>query len=183
MCADTSGPLEPTLRKSISVLRDTRTPYMVVGALALTAWGRPRATMDFDIMIAEDSVPDRLRRRMEEAGFDLDEYWARHNPLIRHLQTRFRLGRVAVDILVPRDTHDRAAFRRRKKRRSNGYFLWFPSPEDFLIQKLKVGRPQDFSDAVSIVQRCSGRLDRRYIGRWARKLGITAELRHVMIPG
>ena len=152
---------------------------MVIGALALTAWGQPRATMDFDIMIATESIPERLLNKLSRSGFKIDANWAQYNPMIRGLQTRFRSGRVAVDILLARDAHDHAAFTNRKKRRFNGYFLWFPSPEDLLLQKLKVGRPQDFSDAAGIVHRCSGTLDRRYLARWALKLGITAELRHI----
>jgi len=152
---------------------------MIIGALALTAWGQPRATMDFDIMIAADSLPERLIRNLKRSGFEMDANWARYNPTIRDLQTRFRSGRVAVDILLRRDMHDRAAFARRKRRRFDSYFLWFPSPEDFLLQKLKVGRPQDFSDAVGILQRCSGKLNRPYIARWGKKVGIMAERRHV----
>jgi hypothetical protein len=152
---------------------------MVIGAFALAAWGQPRATMDFDIMIAGDAIPERLIHKLSKAGFEIDADWVQHNPMIRNLQTRFRSGRIALDILPARDAHDRAAFARRKRRRFNSYFLWFPSPEDLLLQKLKVGRPQDFSDAVGIVQRCSGKLDHRHLARWAMKLGITAELRHV----
>jgi hypothetical protein len=171
--------LEPNLRKIVSTLRSARTPYMVIGALALTAWGQPRGTMDFDIMIAGNAIPERLVHKLSKAGFQIDKDWAQHNPMIRNLQTRFRSSRIALDILIARDAHDRAAFARRKRRRFNGYYLWFPSPEDFLLQKIKVGRPQDFSDAAGIVQRCLGKLDQRYLARWATKLAITAELRHV----
>jgi hypothetical protein len=152
---------------------------MVIGAFALTAWGQPRATMDFDVMIAANAIPERLIHKLSKAGFEIDTDWAQHNPMIRHLQTRFRCARVALDILLPRDAHDLAAFARRKRRRFNSYFLWFPSPEDLLLQKLKAGRPQDFSDAAGIVQRCSGKLDQRHLRRWATKLGLAAELRHV----
>lgn len=153
---------------------------MLIGAFALTAWGRPRATLDFDFMIAAESVSDRLVFLMKQAGFELDDAWAQHNPMIRDLQARFRSGRVVIDILLPRDAHDRVALRRRRKRRYGRYYLWFPAPEDLLLQKLKAGRPQDFADAVGIVARCGDQLDRRYLARWARRLGITAELSHVL---
>jgi len=45
---------------------------MVIGALALTAWGQPRATMDFDIMIAGNAIPERLIHKLSEAGFEID---------------------------------------------------------------------------------------------------------------
>ena len=46
-------------------------------------------------------------------------------------------------------------------------------------KKLKVGRPQDFIDAAGIVERMRGKLDRRYLAKWAKKLGIVAELAHI----
>jgi hypothetical protein len=35
-------------------------------------------------------------------------------------------------------------------------------------------------DAAGILERCSGKLNGRYLQRWASSLQITAELRHVM---
>ena len=99
--------------------------------------------------------------------------------MIRAFHKRFRSGRTPVDLLLNRDAHDAAAFLRRKKKLFEGRYLWFPSAEDLLIQKLKVGRPQDFIDAVGIIERMRGKLDQRYLSRWAKKLGITAELAHV----
>src|SRR5437763_631577 len=96
------------------------------------------------------------------------------------LHKRFRSGRTPVDLLLNRDAHDVSAFSRRKKKRFDGRYLWFPSAEDLLLQKLKVGRPQDFIDAAGIVQRMQGKLDLQYLNKWAGKLNITAELSHVL---
>jgi hypothetical protein len=50
---------------------------------------------------------------------------------------------------------------------------------DFL-QKLKVGRPRDFEDAVSVLEQLKDKLDRRYLEHWARKLGVTEELSYIL---
>ena len=84
------------------------------------------------------------------------------------------------NLLLIRDAHDSAAFSRRKRKRFNGKYIWFPSAEDLLVQKLKVGRPQDFIDANGIVERMQTKLDRRYLNKWARKLGLMAQLSHVL---
>lgn len=55
-----AGDIEQTVRDVIRVFRRTRIPYMLVGALALSAWGRPRATLDIDFMILADAVPANL---------------------------------------------------------------------------------------------------------------------------
>ena len=59
-------------------------------------------------------------------------------------------------------------------------YCWVVSPEDFILQKLKVGRPRDFEDALSVLERSGKTLDRRYLERWAIRIGISAELDYVL---
>lgn len=172
--------LKDSLIQIVDALREIRVPYMVIGAFALPAWGRPRATLDLDFIIQTTEVPKELVRKLGDLGFHFDEEWDRYNPMLRAFHKRFRSGRIPVDVMLSRDEHDAAAFSRRKKKRFDSRYLWFPSAEDLLLQKLKVGRPQDFVDAAGVVERMRGRLDQRYLIRWAAKLGITAELAHVL---
>jgi hypothetical protein len=58
-------------------------------------------------------------------------------------------------------------------------YYWFVSPEDFIIQKLRVVRPRDFEDALSVLERSGDILDKRYLQRWAGRLGVSAELRYI----
>lgn len=53
----------------------------------------------------------------------------------------------------------------------DGRYYWVVSPEDFILQKLKVGRPRDFEDALSVLERSGKTLDRRYLQRWAGRIG------------
>src|SRR5207249_3266755 len=108
--------------------------YMIIGAFALPAWGRPRATLDLDFIIQTAEVPEGLVRKLADLGFHFDERWDRYNPMIRAFHKRFRSGRTPVDLLLNRDAHDAAAFLRRKKKLFDGRYLWFPSAEDLLIQ-------------------------------------------------
>ena len=179
---DSGAVLKRRLIQIVDALCDLRVPYMVIGGFALPAWGRPRATLDLDFMIQTAEVPESLVTKLGALGFQFDKEWDRYNPMIRAFHKRFRLGRTPVDVSLSRDEHDAAAFSRRKKKRFDGRYLWFPSAEDLLLQKLKVGRPQDFIDAAGIVERMRGRLDQRYLAKWAKELGITAELAHVL-PG
>lgn len=154
---------------------------MLIGAWALGAWGRPRATMDVDFMVMIDAAKlDRLGARMTRHGFTVDEQWLEWNPLLRGAQLRLRLGPVAVDVLRPRDDHDRQAFTRKRRRRWERHAYWLVSPEDFVLQKLKVGRPRDFEDAAGVLQRSGPALDGAYLRRWANRLGIGAALDYVL---
>jgi hypothetical protein len=60
-----------------------------------------------------------------------------------------------------------------------GRYYWFVSPEDFIIQKLKVGRPRDFEDALFVLERSGKILDRRYLQRWANRTGVSAKLNYI----
>ena len=61
-----------------------------------------------------------------------------------------------------------------------GRYYWVVSAEDFIVQKLKVGRPRDFEDALSVIERSGKILNRRYLQRWAGLTGISAELHYVL---
>jgi hypothetical protein len=62
----------------------------------------------------------------------------------------------------------------------DGRYYWTVSLDDFILQKLKVGRPRDFEDAVSVVDRFQGKLDREYLEHWALKLGVKEELSYIL---
>jgi hypothetical protein len=144
-------------------------------------WGKPRATADLDFLVlVKDQELERLCAFMTRAGMNVDELWEQWNPLLRGSQLRFQCRGVTIDFLCPRDRHDQEIFRRRKKKRVEGSYYWVVSLEDFILQKLKVGRPRDFEDALSVVERFREALDRKYLGRWAARLGVTAELDYVM---
>lgn len=154
---------------------------MLVGALALTLWGRPRATLDIDILVhAQEGPWNRLRGRASRAGFEIDELWERYNPLLRGQQMRFHKDRIPVDFLAPRDEHDLQALDRRRLKVFAGSRLAVVAPEDLILQKLKTERPKDFDDAAGVVERCGPRLDQDYLQRWAQRLGRTGELAYLL---
>jgi hypothetical protein len=45
---------------------------MIIGAFALSAWGRPRATLDLDLIIQAPEIPDALVRSLYARGFRPD---------------------------------------------------------------------------------------------------------------
>ncbi len=169
------------LERIVGCFRRERVPYALIGAWALTAWGRTRATADVDFLVLIDAGKlSRLGDQLVRAGMTLDETWMKWNPLLRGSQMRFQFEGASVDLLRPRDAHDHEIFKRRRKQRMDGHYYWLVSPEDFILQKLKVGRPRDFEDALSVLERCAKNLNRRYLKRWARHLGVAAELRYIL---
>ncbi len=168
------------LERIVACFRRERVLYVLIGAWALAAWGRPRATNDVDFLVLVNEADlARLSERMTQAGMALDETWLHWNPLLRGFQLRFQFQGTTVDVLRPRDAHDRQIFQRKRKKRLDGRYYWLVAPEDFVLQKLKVGRPRDFEDALSVLERSGNILDRRYLRRWAGRIGVSAELKYI----
>lgn len=169
------------LALAVDCLRRARVRYAIIGAWALSLWGKPRATADLDFLVlVKDDRLERLIASMMGAGMEVDELWQQWNPMLRGSQARLHYHGVTIDLLLPRDQHDQAIFRRRRKKRIEGRYYWVVSLEDFILQKIKVGRPRDFEDALSVVERFRGKLDVKYLERWAGRLHVSAEFRYVM---
>lgn len=169
------------LERIVSSFRQARVPYVLIGAWALTAWGRPRATNDLDFLVLVNEADlHRLGDRISQKGFKLDETWQEWNPMLKGFHLRLQDQGIPVDLLRPRDPHDQQIFRRKRKKRMDGHYYWIVSLEDFILQKLKVGRPRDFEDAVSIIERFRGKLDHEHLVFWSRKLGIWEELHYLL---
>ena len=169
------------LERIVACFRRERVSYALIGAWALSVWGTSRATNDVDFLVlVNEQKLSRLADRIRSAGFEVDETWEKWNPMLKGLQLRFQFRGMTVDLLRPRDEHDQQVFQRKRKRRMDGRYYWLVSPEDFIIQKLKVGRPRDFEDALSVLERSGKILDKRYLQRWAGRTGVSAELHYIV---
>ena len=180
---DSSSPLGllDTLRLLLNSFPPDAPPYCVIGALAVGAWGRPRATQDIDLLILlEESTRREFTGRLGSAGFALDEEWARQNPLMKGRGIRLRHHSLPVDLIIPQDLHEREALARRVSVTVEGLQVWMASPEDLILLKLKACRDHDLVDARSIVYRQATRLDLGYLWHWADRLGLQGELHYVL---
>ncbi len=168
---------ESAFRELIDTLESQPFPYCLLGGLALGLWAAPRATQDLDILAAvREQQRSQLIGALEGKGFEFDRQWAEDNPMIRTWHLRFRRGMIPVDLLLPRDVHDREVLERRRRLKLHELSLWVITPEDLVLHKLKAGRPRDFEDAVSVLVRQKTSLDLAYLNNWAQRLGITEEL-------
>ena len=181
--ADSSSPpgLLGTLRLLLNSFPPDAPPFCVIGALAVGAWGRPRATQDIDLLILlEESTCRQFTERLGSAGFALDENWARQNPMMKGRGMRLRHHSHPVDLLIPGDAHERETLARRVSLTVEELPVWMATPEDLILLKLKACRDHDLVDARSIVHRQAASLDLDYLWRWADRLGLQGELRHVL---
>ena len=154
---------------------------MLVGAVAVGVWGRPRATADIDVTVRVDAAGlEGIVRAAGPLGLDLDRQWREWNPLLRGAHVRLAAAGVVVDAMRPRDSHEEGAVQRRRALTIETRQLWFVAPDDLILMKLKAGRPRDFEDAVSVLAVQREMLDEPYMTDWARRLGIADELAYVL---
>jgi hypothetical protein len=80
---------------------------MIVGAVAVGVWGRPRATADIDVTVLVDETGlEEIAREAESLGLHVDRQWLDWNPLLRGTQVRLAATGVVVDAMRPRDFED-----------------------------------------------------------------------------
>jgi hypothetical protein len=176
--------LESIYRSLLEALKETQIPFAFIGALAATAWGRPRSTNDMDLVVlCDDQSFARLRAALEQRDFsmgkgvgaldssdvlpDIAVFWAGPPP-----QTR-------LDVFIAKLAFEREVIATARSAIVLGEEVPTASPEAMLIYKLLANRPKDDLDVEGIirVRKMAGhRLDWAFLERWADDWGIRDRL-------
>lgn len=158
-------------------------PYCLVGALAVNAWGRLRATNDIDLLVlADEPSHTELIAALLAHKFQIDETWTEQNPMAKDVVMRLThrsYPTIPLDLLFAHDRQSQSALARRHALQLFGVSLYVCSPEDLVLLKLKAGRPRDFEDVLGIIMNPHVHLDLDYLWNWADRLGIQGELQYV----
>ncbi|MFC1511365.1 hypothetical protein ACFL5U_03160 [Candidatus Margulisiibacteriota bacterium] len=163
----------------IDALERLKIPYMIAGSMASIAYGRPRMTLDMDLVVD--------MKEKDANGFAAafgGEYYVNLDSVLEAIRTKGHFNiiqsekGVKIDFYVlPDDDFSREEFARRQK----GAFdkeaqADFASPEDVVLKKLewyKMGESQKHLDDIKGILELSGsKLDMPYIDKWAIKIGV-----------
>lgn len=172
------------------ILKRLKIPYIVTGGIAVVIWGRPRFTADIDIVVElKQSDIDNLEkalRQLGKAGYIDKEVmqeafatWGEFN---------FIDGETGIKvdfwILKEKDPFDVSRLKRRKTKIILGEKVYFTSPEDLILIKLKWYQQSQstrhLEDVESILKISGDRLDRSYLLKWARELGVSEILNRLL---
>lgn len=169
---------EEALQIVLNHLEACDIPYMITGSFASNVHGVPRVTQDADVII-EASLHTVLRF-IDGLGNDFyadseaaKEAFAGNQILnIIHVPTGFK-----IDLILRKArSFSKEEFLRRQQVKLLGRPRWFTTAEDIILAKLewaKMGRSdRQFNDAVNVAKIQLDALDRAYLAKWAKELGI-----------
>lgn len=174
-----SAQLEEALTAALRLLRRRRIRHMVMGGLALSIWGRVRVTQDLDLAVAVNPTDEpALLRDLQRARFlaTTPRNLPGHRLLVcRYLKSSRGLP-VQVDLFLVRGPYQMQAISRAVEVKLGRQKAGVITAEDMILYKLIADRPLDRVDARAVIEEQGRRLDREYLRRWARSLGLSKRM-------
>ena len=165
-------------------LDGARIPYMVTGSIATNFYAVPRMTRDIDIVV--DLGQKDLGRFIPlfEADFYLDPQTVREAVRDRRMFNVIHNEYVIkIDFIVRKDSpYRREEFSRRKRVAVDHRRLYLVAPEDLILSKLEWAKDSrsemQLADVRNLLKSVKP-LNRRYMARWAKALGLESLYRQV----
>jgi hypothetical protein len=155
--------------------------YYVTGSVASMYFGEPRFTNDIDVVIdlPANRVTEFCRAFPDDMDFYVSEDAVREAVARRdQFNVLHATSGLKIDVMIPKRTpfdESRLARRVRVKPEPD-YDAAFASPEDIILKKMDFyregGSEKHLRDIAGILKVTGPRVDRTYIGQWARTLGL-----------
>ncbi len=175
--------------KIAAILSDLKIRYCVTGGYAVSVWGRPRSTLDIDLIIQLDvgkteSFIQKIRN-LSKAGY-LDKAAVR-DAVCRGAEFNYihTDSGVKIDFWVIKksDAIGEKELGRRKLKKIKGEKIYFISPEDLILSKLRWykegGSDRHLKDIQSVLK--LAKVDLKYLKQQASKQGNLDILSKVFI--
>jgi len=170
---------QTALARIVAALDAFSIPHMIAGSFASTFHGEPRTTQDIDIVIDPSrEALDRFVRSLAPEVFYVsaeaaDEAWRRRGLFnVIDLASGWK-----VDLILRKERpFSRSEFERRERARILGVEVFVASAEDTILAKLEWAQlgesERQLRDVVGVIALRGESLDRGYVERWARELGV-----------
>jgi hypothetical protein len=177
-----TSPLQAILEDLVSLFDRRQIAYLVMGGMAVRAWGVPRPTYDLDFTLDLDParVP-ALGAALRERGYSVPEIFGQGFTDVLSGMRKFAAARFAdgreerIDLFLVTTPYQRVAFGRRVRGAIEGTAVWLIAPEDLVLHKLIAGWASDLADASDLLWLNPG-LDKAYLRHWGEILGVSRTL-------
>lgn len=172
------GRFRDALERAKRALERLGTPWMLVGAIPVAAWGRARATTDIDFQTGLDLLQaDVLERELGVEGFRKLEgpLTIPQKPLVL---VKYWFGPeaeaegIGADLFFATGPWQKEGLARRVEVAFGDRAYWVATPEDLLLYKLLAARARDLDDAAGLLEKRHESLDWRYIRESASRIGL-----------
>lgn len=155
--------LESSVAQIASILEQQAIPYMLIGGLAVAAWGEARATLDVDLSVWVEpddfgAIVRALCSRLKALPADPLQFAKDTRVLPMISSAGVRLDLVFATLPAERDLIARA-----QAKRLGGRMVNVASVEDLIWMKLISERPKDLEDAQRLIRRFRRTLDLSYL--------------------
>lgn len=164
------------LGKIAEILERLKIPYAVTGGYAVSIWGKPRSTLDIDVIVElfEPQIEKLMRalRGISEMSY-VDERMVRR---AFERKSEFNFVHIEPGIKVDfwvskRDKFSIGELKRRVPKIVAGKKVYFLSPEDLILNKLRwhkeSGSELQLLDVAAVIK-FQKKLDWRYLKKWAK---------------
>jgi len=174
------------LKEAIKVIKELKVDYCLFGGLAIAAYKRIRATMDVDLMvdISEKQFADFISG-LEKRGFKFDHKKGiikiGNFEILRFIYTdKESQIDVFVDCVNIKTEFQKEVLSRKQNLDILGTRVNIASCEDLILLKILAARPLDKVDAQVLIAENVKDIDRNYLKKWARELGVERRLQHML---
>ena len=163
-------------------------PYLLTGSLAVSYYGRQRAThdVDFIVEIETQNISPLLKEiRTLDSSFVIN---AEEVQNAVEKTSQFDLFHPETGIKTDFWLMKKTVFEKNKFQRGRKFPFWdfkinVISPEDLILNKLlwskEIKSERHLSDCVGILQIQGGKIEQKYLKVWAKKLGVENLLKEV----
>jgi hypothetical protein len=156
------------------ICKQLRIPYVIVGGVAVSAWGNIRTTRDIDVIF--DIKPIKIKNFVDE--FKKHELEVNEEDVTKALKERSHFtifdkkSTFYIDGKGIYDENDLIAIKNRRRIKFDENIIYINSPEDLIANKLLFGSNQDIKDAEGILIRQWNKLNLKYLERRCKELKV-----------
>lgn len=155
--------LETGLAELVTALDACQIPYALIGGLAVSLWGEPRATLDIDVTVwvapeNRSKAVDQLRKRLAAVPSLPQEFVAATHVLPLTTSSGVRADVIFGELPAEHDIVQRAV-----AKQIAGVKVAVATVEDLVVMKLISERERDWDDAKRLLRRHRPTIDRDYL--------------------
>lgn len=173
--------MDETLTKCIKVLTEfferNNVNYVFVGGISVIILGRPRMTMDLDLIVDDSQLPiPEFVKHLNDNGYsayesDFEEFEQKMHVNVYLIESMFR-----IDMKGIYTKNDQRAIDMAIDSEFNGVKIKLNHPTNIVAYKLYFGSDQDYEDALAVFIRNEEMIDSNSLRDYCIDLGVEDKL-------